>query len=110
MSGHAAGGGGTHPTTDQRIAALESTLAQSREIAQQQASATEDAHRGWIARTIIWVFVAVVVAVLILLLVQGIMTGNWSAATSQATDLIKSSVVPVVTLVLGYYFGRSGRS
>jgi len=37
------------------------------------------------------------------------MTGRWDAAATQAVDLIKSCVFPVVTLVLGYYFGRSAK-
>jgi hypothetical protein len=92
----------------QQLADLQRLANQSTETFHR--SVHDDEARRWIAKTIIWIFVAVVAAVLILLLVQGIMTGNWTAATSQATDLIKSSVVPVVTLVLGYYFGRSGRS
>jgi len=35
---------------------------------------------------------------------------QWANAASQAADLIKAAVLPVVTLVLGYYFGsRSGK-
>ena len=53
--------------------------------------------RSWIARRIINIFVGAIGAVLFL--------------TSQAADVIKTAVLPVVTLVLGFYFGSrvSGR-
>jgi len=72
-------------------------------------SEREDDDRSWIARTIIWVFVGVIVAGLGVNLVEGRMTGDWTKVTIQVIDLIKSTVLPVVTLVLGYYFGRSSR-
>ena len=46
---------------------------------------------------------------LAILVTAAAMTGEWQDAGDQAVDLIKSTVLPVVTLVLGYYFGRSGK-
>ena len=65
--------------------------------------------RSWIAKVIIGVFVAVIFAGLGILVAGAAMTGKWDAAATQAVDLIKSAVLPIVTLVLGYYFGRSGK-
>ncbi len=61
--------------------------------------------RSWIAKRIIQIFVGAVAAVLILLLLQGVLKGEWSTVASQAADLIKTAVLPIVTLVLGFYFG-----
>ena len=70
--------------------------------------AAED--RSWIARRIIWIFIAVVGVVLLLYFIAGFQTGQWSNAAGQAADLVKSVILPVVTLVLGFYFGsRSGK-
>jgi hypothetical protein len=68
-----------------------------------------DADRSWIARKIITIFVWVVFGVLGLLTLQGIMTGQWALVASQAAELIKTAVLPIVTLVLGYYFGQAGK-
>lgn len=69
-----------------------------------------DQDRSWIARTIIWIFVGAVAGVLSLLLLRGIYTGDWETVTTQAADILKSAVLPVVTLVLGYYFGQSSKT
>ena len=69
----------------------------------------DDDDRSWIARMIITVFVAVIVIVLIFLAVQGYTTQNWTLAANTASDLFKSAVLPIVTLVLGFYFGKSGK-
>ena len=37
------------------------------------------------------------------------MTKDWSSVSGTATDLVKSTILPIVTLVLGYYFGQSDR-
>ena len=36
-------------------------------------------------------------------------SADWDKIASDAGDLIKTGVLPIVTLVLGYYFGKSGR-
>lgn len=74
------------------------------------AAEREDDDRSWIARAIIRVFVGVLAVGLATLVLNGLMTGDWQNVTTQVIDLIKSTVLPVVTLVLGYYFGRSGRT
>jgi hypothetical protein len=35
---------------------------------------------------------------------------DFAVVSKDFADLIKTAVVPIVTLVLGYYFGRSGRT
>jgi hypothetical protein len=33
--------------------------------------------------------------------------GDWKAIATDIVDLTKTAVLPIVTLVLGYYFGKS---
>jgi uncharacterized membrane protein YvlD (DUF360 family) len=55
-------------------------------------------------------FVIVIAAVLVILTLQGLLNGDWTQVATEATDLIKSAVLPIVTLVLGYYFGQADRN
>ncbi len=66
-----------------------------------------DEDRSWIARLIVRGFIAAVFAYLLFLAVQGITSGAWVQPAAHAEEMIKTIVVPVVTLVLGYYFGQS---
>ena len=91
-----------------RIDRVQAAVAQAAQaLAEQQGRSSQERDRSWIARSIIRVFVVAVAAVLVILAVQGLVTKEWQNVTAQATDLIKSAVLPIVTLVLGYYFGQS---
>jgi hypothetical protein len=57
----------------------------------------------------LWIFVGSLAAIFAALLLEGLTTKDWDKVLSQGIDLVKSAVLPVVTLVLGYYFGRSSR-
>lgn len=97
----------------ERIARIESSAGQVQQVVQQSAMRTEDQQKSWIATMIIYIFVAVVFFGQMILILRGILSheaNSWEAVTTQSIDLIKSAVLPVVTLVLGYYFGRSGRT
>lgn len=37
-------------------------------------------------------------------------TGDWTQASNNMLELIKIGVMPVITLVIGYYFGRANKS
>ena len=77
----------------------------SAEVRERPTLADED--RSWIARRTIGVFIGAILAYLILLLLQGFQAGAWADPAARAEDMIKTIVLPVVTLVLGYYFGQS---
>lgn len=97
------------PTLVQRLAALETRTDQARAAVERSGERTEDQQRSVLSTTIIYIFVGVVAFGMTILVLRGIMTNEWKEVTAEAIDLIKSAVLPVVTLVLGYYFGRSGR-
>ncbi len=99
-------------TPDALLASVTAEAAFSEQAAESTARALEppslaDEDRSWIARLIVRLFIAAVAAYLLFLVVQGITTGVWAGAAAQAEEMIKTIVVPVVTLVLGYYFGQS---
>jgi hypothetical protein len=105
-----AGATGTLDTIQARLQAIEEA-AKSRATAIQNIPDQLTRQRDWIAKAIIWVFVAAIALGLLILLLEGLAQPYlWSSVATQSADLIKSTVLPIVTLVLGYYFGQSGKS
>lgn len=93
-----------------RIARVEASVNKAIDsVAEQQIRTVQQQDRSWIARQIIWMFVIAVTAVLVILALQGWLTQDWAQVATEATDLVKSAVLPIVTLVLGYYFGQSDK-
>jgi hypothetical protein len=93
-----------------RIARVETSVNRAiQTVAEQQTRSVEQEDRSWIAKWIIRMFVITVAAVLVILVLQGLLTKDWLQVSTEATDLIKSAVLPIVTLVLGYYFGQSDK-
>ncbi len=74
----------------------------------ESASNLDDFDRSFIARSILWVYAVSILTVFVFLAAEAVKTSSdWKTAVSNADDVIKTSVVPIVTLVLGYYFGKS---
>ena len=72
----------------------------------------DDFDRSFIARTIMYVYAgAIVVGFLFLAVLAGFAwyaaSDDWKTIAADAVDIIKTAVLPIVTLVLGYYFGKS---
>lgn len=65
--------------------------------------------RSMITRVVIQVFGASLGGVLLVIIIVAIASGEYVALAEKAIDLLKSVVLPIVTLVLGYYFGRAGK-
>ena len=67
--------------------------------------------RSKISAIIVWSFVSAIFCIIIFLIVAG-WFGNsadmpWEKAATIMVDLLSSVMLPVVTLVLGYYFGTA---
>ena len=94
---------------NERIAELEGKAGASIQVVRETEIERTDAKtRRGIATSIMAMFVAVVLAGMVILVIRGFNdNGAWAEVTKEALDLIKSTVLPVVTLVLGYYFGKS---
>jgi hypothetical protein len=67
------------------------------------------ASRLYIMKHVMIIYVVVLVTLAISLVLGGIFSKDWAAATRGLTEVATTLVLPVVTLVLGYYFGREGR-
>jgi hypothetical protein len=61
--------------------------------------------RSFIVRAVVWLYVVVIGALMIFFAVKG--ASGDDNATSYLLDLLKVGVLPVVTLVIGYYFGSA---
>ncbi len=68
-----------------------------------------DTDRSWITRLVLRVFAAAIAAYVLFLLLQGIVPGASTTIASATESMIKTIIVPIVTLVLGYYFGQSSK-
>jgi hypothetical protein len=68
---------------------------------------TSNAARWRLARYVFWLYVGVVGASAIYLLYRGVFTGQ--DTIPELMDLIKVAVLPVVTFVVGYYYGTSSK-
>jgi hypothetical protein len=105
-----AGGGTTDPLT--LLAQRFDRVAQDAESAESVVAAPStllDQDRSWITRLVLRLFVSAIGVYLLLLLLQGIVPGASARIAGTAGDMIKTIIVPIVTLVLGYYFGQSGK-
>ena len=70
-----------------------------------------DFDRSRIALTVMAVYGIAVLGTGFFLVLRGLCGGSeYAGVSKELSDLIKTAVVPIVTLVLGYYFGRSGRT
>lgn len=65
--------------------------------------------RSVIVRVVLTVFVIAVFLAVFGLFFSPIVTNDWEKLNAQILDLLKSIVLPLVTLVFGYYFGKSGK-
>ena len=94
---------------DSEIAAAEKKVQQSREAYDQRIYDQQADDRSYIAKLVVRVFVGLVVLV-VLAVIAGIFyfCGDWDKLVEPAKFLMAilgSILLPVVTLVIGYYFG-----
>jgi hypothetical protein len=70
-----------------------------------------DFDRSRIAMTVMAVYAVGIACSMVFLIWRGLSgKDDFSIVSRDFSDLIKTGIVPIVTLVLGYYFGRSGRA
>jgi hypothetical protein len=62
--------------------------------------------RSFIVRCVVWLYVGSIGSIGLLLLYRGLWSAD-QAAFSNLSEVVKIAVIPVVTLVIGYYFGSS---
>jgi len=60
-------------------------------------------------KNVMIIYVVVLITLALSILLGGLFSNDWGAASRGLTEVATTLVLPVVTLVLGYYFGREGR-
>jgi len=71
------------------------------------ATSLDDFDRSIIARVVLSVYSVAIVLDFVLIVLRAWLDGDWSNVFNDAGELIKTAVLPILTLVLGYYFGKS---
>jgi hypothetical protein len=88
------------------------TLSVSAERAREELARSSDENRAsrlFIMRYVIFLYIAVVALMFVSNIVGAFYTRDWPSTSRSLFELSTTMVLPVVTLVLGYYFGREGR-
>lgn len=98
-------------TLQKRLDETESRLKQRKYNVDEAEKERRNRDRSEIGRTIITLFVASVLIVLIaIVLMAWANLSTWKEASEKLVTLLSSVVLPVVTLVIGYYFGTERKS
>ena len=90
------------------LSAAETRIAEQRESSSDEETRRRGRDRSQIARLIVWLFAVAVVLVLVALpaLAFTIKDGEfWNRVVERLVTFVASVLLPVVTLVIGYYFG-----
>jgi len=93
---------------DSQIAAAEEAVRQSQKALEERNKRLQADDRSHIAKLIIWAFVILMAVVVVAVTVGIAHFGGWEKVSEPAKFLmaiLSSVMLPVVTLVIGYYFG-----
>jgi len=93
---------------EQAFQATQRNVDESREAVEVYAQRRQQDDRSLIAKLIVYAFVALIALVVVIVAV-GTFTGNWDKWVEPAKfflTILSSVLLPVVTLVIGYYFGK----
>lgn len=100
--------GGVKPASfEERTEALSIAAQKAREELA-RSSDENRASRLFIMRYVVFLYLAVVAILFTANLVGVFYTKDWPGMSRSLFELATTMVLPVVTLVLGYYFGREG--
>lgn len=65
--------------------------------------------QSFIAKYIVWLFGIAVVVTLLGVILAPLLTPDWKALIPLMLEVLKTAVVPMVALVIGYYLPKSAR-
>ena len=109
-------GGAPAPTSDaaveallqqtrRRLASTRKTIESERESVEDQLARKRAEDRSEIARIIVYLFAGSFVLTLVAIPVLAWTVSDWTDVSEKLLTLLSSVLLPVVTLVIGYYFG-----
>jgi len=93
---------------DTEFADVEQTAEQRKQALEERTRRQQADDRSHIAKLIVWAFV-ILMAVVVLAAILGTYFYDWADISEPAKFLmtvLNSVMLPVVTLVIGYYFGK----
>ena len=90
---------------DNRIEASTGKKQSLDELIRLRTTLSQESTRGTVTKIIIWVYAASIGATLLYLFVRYAVDGT--NAFADGFELIKVAIIPVVTFVVGYYYGIS---
>jgi len=94
---------------DSQIAAAEQAFKQSQQALEERDKRLQADDRSHIAKLIVWAFVVLMAFVVLTVVIGAGYFGDWNMIAEPAKFLmavLSSVMLPVVTLVIGYYFGK----
>jgi hypothetical protein len=93
---------------DQALAATEKNVEQGQKALEEYGQRLQQDDRSQIARVIVFFFVGLIALAVVLVAGGTLLKGwaEWKDAAKFFLDLLSSVLLPVVTLVIGYYFGK----
>jgi len=93
------------PSLQERIAAAEKKLTETKQASESYAARRQARDRSFIANLVVVTFVFLIAVIALVVLFR-----DWNDVKEPAEFVLKlmsSVLLPVVTLVIGYYFGKS---
>lgn len=92
----------------QELRATERNLEQGQKALAEYSQRLQQDDRSSIARVIVFSFVGLIALAVVFVAIGTLFKGwaEWKDAAKFFTDLLSSVLLPVVTLVIGYYFGK----
>lgn len=99
---------------DREFRELEALVEEASESVDESERRLQSEDRSKIAKRIVWLFIAACSGILLFIAIavfwrpDGAVVG-WEEAAKQMVVILSSVILPVVTLVIGYYFGSENK-
>ncbi|MFQ5776039.1 MAG: hypothetical protein ACE5GS_16080 [Kiloniellaceae bacterium] len=97
-------------TVDEEFGAIEEFVTDVQESADDYIARLLSEDRSRIAKLIVWLFLIACLGTLGFIVVSVLWSvGGWEIGAERMATILSSVILPVVTLVIGYYFGTETR-
>ena len=94
---------------DSEFAQAEQTVKQGKKAFEENLRRLQADDRSHIAKLIVWAFVILMAVVVLAISIATVAQSDWSKISEPAKflmSILSSVMLPVVTLVIGHYFGK----
>jgi ABC-type glycerol-3-phosphate transport system permease component len=90
------------------VSDVQAGVSETREDVDDYLARTQATDRSLLAKIVVWLFLVaclVTVAFVVVAILAGFAVSEWDTGAERLIQLLSSVILPVVTLVIGYYFG-----